>query len=140
MACGHDPSGYAASCMNNDFPQFIIDSASVESGTFPSSRAEDVEEERSAYRSMPSRRLFIYMHNYLLRRLLYVACTRAQGLLYLSHSRSRKIAGESKNVHLSEFVSAIASYNLVRDFVCFPPINQIKPFIMCLVCRWQFSA
>ncbi|CAL1703524.1 unnamed protein product [Somion occarium] len=55
----------------------------VEKGTFPSSRAEDVEEER---------------------RLLYVACTRAQGLLYLSHSTGRMVSGETKPQEISEFI------------------------------------
>ncbi|OJA17125.1 hypothetical protein AZE42_02583 [Rhizopogon vesiculosus] len=60
----------------------------VESGTFPFSRADDIEEER---------------------RLLYVACTRAQTLLYLTHSSKRKVAGESKSRDLSEFIAPIYS-------------------------------
>ena len=39
------------------------------------------------------------------RRLLYVACTRAQTLLYLTHANSRKFAGEARKRDLSEFVS-----------------------------------
>ncbi|OBZ72374.1 ATP-dependent DNA helicase PcrA [Grifola frondosa] len=62
----------------------------VEPGVFPSSRADDIEEER---------------------RLLYVACTRAQGLLYLSHSTSRMFLGEVKPAGLSEFVSAVVLQN-----------------------------
>jgi len=60
----------------------------VEDGTFPFYRTEDIEEER---------------------RLLYVACTRAQGLLYLSHAAVRKVAGETKTKKLSEFVSVITT-------------------------------
>ncbi|KAF8071911.1 P-loop containing nucleoside triphosphate hydrolase protein [Lyophyllum atratum] len=59
---------------------------STEQGTFPFARSEDVEEER---------------------RLLYVACTRAQGLLYLSYSESRNIAGITKDRTVSEFISVV---------------------------------
>lgn len=62
----------------------------VEEGTFPFYRTEDIEEER---------------------RLLYVACTRAQGLLYLSHAAVRKVAGETKTKKLSEFVSVVTNQN-----------------------------
>ncbi|KAH7925501.1 UvrD-helicase-domain-containing protein [Leucogyrophana mollusca] len=55
-------------------------------GTFPFYRADDIEEER---------------------RLLYVACTRAQTLLYLTYSLKRKVAGDAKTKDLSEFVSAV---------------------------------
>lgn len=41
------------------------------------------------------------------RRLLYVACTRAQGLLYLTCSGSRMMNGERMNKEPSEFVKAI---------------------------------
>ncbi|KAL9714066.1 ATP-dependent DNA helicase srs2 [Leucoagaricus gongylophorus] len=58
----------------------------VEAGTFPFYRSEDAEEER---------------------RLLYVACTRAQCLLYLSYTERRKIAGEAKNKTLSPFLTSI---------------------------------
>ncbi|EKM58321.1 uncharacterized protein PHACADRAFT_193443 [Phanerochaete carnosa HHB-10118-sp] len=58
----------------------------VEEGVFPSARAEDPEEER---------------------RLLYVACTRAQALLYLTHASSRMMAGETVSKRLSEFVSVL---------------------------------
>ncbi|KAF9445472.1 P-loop containing nucleoside triphosphate hydrolase protein [Macrolepiota fuliginosa MF-IS2] len=61
---------------------------SVEDGTFPFYRTEDVEEER---------------------RLLYVACTRAQCLLYLSYAKKRKVAGETKNKVLSPFISTVKS-------------------------------
>ncbi|KAI0671645.1 UvrD-helicase-domain-containing protein [Trametes maxima] len=60
----------------------------VEGGVFPSSRSEDTEEER---------------------RLLYVACTRAQGLLYLSHAASRMFSGEYKPQYISPFVGAVRS-------------------------------
>ncbi|KZP25249.1 UvrD-helicase-domain-containing protein [Athelia psychrophila] len=61
----------------------------VEQGTFPFYRTEDVEEER---------------------RLLYVACTRAQGLLYLFHALKRRVGGETKGKNLSEFISAISGH------------------------------
>ncbi|KAI0661646.1 UvrD-helicase-domain-containing protein [Cubamyces menziesii] len=60
----------------------------VECGVFPSTRAEDVEEER---------------------RLLYVACTRAQGLLYLSHTSSRMMSGEYKRQSISPFIGCLRS-------------------------------
>lgn len=48
------------------------------------------------------------------RRLLYVACTRAQGLLYLSYSTSRMFAGETKSKELSEFIYAVLKGDRVR--------------------------
>ncbi|KAE9400182.1 UvrD-helicase-domain-containing protein [Gymnopus androsaceus JB14] len=62
----------------------------VEQGTFPFYRTDDIEEER---------------------RLLYVACTRAQSLLYLSHATQRKVGGETKSKDLSVFVSAVIKEN-----------------------------
>ncbi|KAF5382208.1 hypothetical protein D9615_004383 [Tricholomella constricta] len=59
---------------------------STEQGTFPFARSENVEEER---------------------RLLYVACTRAQGLLYLSHAERRNVAGLTKDRGVSPFISAV---------------------------------
>ncbi|PCH42532.1 UvrD-helicase-domain-containing protein [Wolfiporia cocos MD-104 SS10] len=61
----------------------IVMIPAVEKGTFPSARAEDVHEER---------------------RLLYVACTRAKALLYLTHSTARMMSGEVRPKELSEFV------------------------------------
>lgn len=74
----------------------------VEDGTFPFYRTEDVEEERfvALTESIP---LILKT----IRRLLYVACTRAQCLLYLSHTEKRKIAGETKTQIMSPFLSAI---------------------------------
>ncbi|KAJ6543965.1 P-loop containing nucleoside triphosphate hydrolase protein [Mycena capillaripes] len=66
-----------------EWPVVII--PAVEQGTFPFYRTEDVQEER---------------------RLLYVACTRAQSLLYLSHVSKRKVGGETKTKDISEFISA----------------------------------
>ncbi|OCH89587.1 UvrD-helicase-domain-containing protein [Obba rivulosa] len=60
----------------------------VEKGIFPSARAEDIEEER---------------------RLLYVACTRAQGLLYLTHADSRMVNGRRNRQMVSEFILAVRS-------------------------------
>ncbi|KAJ6530358.1 P-loop containing nucleoside triphosphate hydrolase protein [Mycena vulgaris] len=66
-----------------EWPVVVI--PAVEQGTFPFYRTDDVQEER---------------------RLLYVACTRAQSLLYLSHVSKRKVGGETKTKEISEFVAA----------------------------------
>ncbi|PSR75571.1 hypothetical protein PHLCEN_2v9051 [Hermanssonia centrifuga] len=70
----------------------------VEKGVFPSARADDIEEER---------------------RLLYVACTRAQGFLYLSHCAVRMAMGQSTDKELSEFITAVqrAEVRLFRDSI-----------------------
>lgn len=47
------------------------------------------------------------------RRLLYVACTRAQGLLYMTFAEKRKVAGDTKAKAISEFISAVVKRNLV---------------------------
>ncbi|KAL0065128.1 ATP-dependent DNA helicase srs2 [Marasmius tenuissimus] len=62
----------------------------VEQGTFPFYRSDDTEEER---------------------RLLYVACTRAQSLLYLSHSSTRKVGGDVKPRDLSTFIESVTEIN-----------------------------
>ncbi|KAI0784570.1 P-loop containing nucleoside triphosphate hydrolase protein [Abortiporus biennis] len=62
----------------------------VENGTFPSPRAEDKEEER---------------------RLLYVACTRAQGLLYLTYANQRMMNGEKLEKYMSNFVNDLSNKN-----------------------------
>ncbi|KAJ3512674.1 hypothetical protein NLJ89_g3394 [Agrocybe chaxingu] len=67
-----------------EWPVVII--PSVDNDTFPFYRTEDIEEER---------------------RLLYVACTRAQTLLYLLYSEKRQVAGKTKNKGLSEFVDDV---------------------------------
>ncbi|KAJ6583195.1 P-loop containing nucleoside triphosphate hydrolase protein [Mycena sp. CBHHK59/15] len=75
-----------AACTGNRLSRvrtFILNT--VEQGTFPFYRTDDVLEER---------------------RLLYVACTRAQSLLYLSHVAKRKVGGETKTKEVSEFVAA----------------------------------
>ncbi|KAL0954493.1 hypothetical protein HGRIS_003461 [Hohenbuehelia grisea] len=69
-----------------EWPVVLI--PSVEQGTFPFYRCDDVEEER---------------------RLLYVACTRAQALLYLTSASKRLISGETKNTTLSTFVSTVTT-------------------------------
>ncbi|KAJ6463267.1 P-loop containing nucleoside triphosphate hydrolase protein [Mycena vitilis] len=66
-----------------EWPVVII--PAVEQGTFPFYRTDDIQEER---------------------RLLYVACTRAQSLLYLSHVSKRKFGGETKTKDISEFIAA----------------------------------
>ncbi|KAK7050941.1 ATP-dependent DNA helicase srs2 [Paramarasmius palmivorus] len=71
-----------------EWPVVII--PAVEDGAFPFYRSEDKEEER---------------------RLLYVACTRAQCLLYIYHSRTRKIGGDPKPRDLSTFISAVTLKN-----------------------------
>jgi DNA helicase-2/ATP-dependent DNA helicase PcrA len=50
------------------------------------------------------------------RRLLYVACTRAQSLLYLSHVSKRKVGGETKTKDISEFISAATKEHSVSVF------------------------
>ncbi|KAF8602376.1 UvrD-helicase-domain-containing protein [Ceratobasidium sp. AG-I] len=69
-----------------EWPVVVV--PAVEGGTYPFYRAEDVEEER---------------------RLLYVACTRAQALLYLTHSSSRMVGGETRKTTLSEFASCVVA-------------------------------
>ncbi|KAJ3796874.1 P-loop containing nucleoside triphosphate hydrolase protein [Lentinula aff. detonsa] len=71
-----------------EWPVVMIPAA--EQGVFPFYRTDDVEEER---------------------RLLYVACTRAQSLLYLSYATQRKVAGETKARDLSPFVSSVVRQN-----------------------------
>jgi hypothetical protein len=85
----------------------------VEAGTFPFYRTEDTEEERFAFFFSPLQ-LRLICH---FRRLLYVACTRAQCLLYLSHVEKRKVAGETKNKLLSPFLATIKQENQVRVFI-----------------------
>lgn len=81
---------------------------SVEQGTFPFYRSDDTEEER---------------------RLLYVACTRAQVLLYLTHAGRRKIGGESKANDLSEFVKAVIDKDTAKTiFTHNKPILHAKEF------------
>ncbi|KAJ7477279.1 P-loop containing nucleoside triphosphate hydrolase protein [Mycena galericulata] len=77
-----------------EWPVVII--PAVEQGTFPFYRTDDISEER---------------------RLLYVACTRAQSLLYLSHVSKRKVGGETKTKEISEFVATATKENPVRAFV-----------------------
>jgi DNA helicase II / ATP-dependent DNA helicase PcrA len=88
--------------------------SAVERGTFPFYRSEDVEEERFV------KSIFLRFLSFmeLFRRLLYVACTRAQGLLYLSYVSGRKVAGARGPRGLSQFVSVILNENEVRgEFV-----------------------
>ncbi|KAF5359087.1 hypothetical protein D9756_003438 [Leucocoprinus leucothites] len=79
----------------------------VEAGTFPFYRTEDMEEER---------------------RLLYVACTRAQCLLYLSHAEKRMVAGETKNKALSPFLTTVKQENELL-------FTDIIPELKFLECR-----
>ncbi|KAG1729658.1 P-loop containing nucleoside triphosphate hydrolase protein, partial [Suillus paluster] len=81
----------------------------VEHGTFPFYRAEDIQEERQGCHCIHSSILTGSS-----RRLLYVACTRAQTSLYLTHALMRKVAGVSKTRDLSEFISKIRSQCPVR--------------------------
>jgi len=46
-------------------------------------------------------------------RLLYVACTRAQSLLYLMFAKARVVGGKMQNKQLSKFVSAVSNKNPV---------------------------
>ncbi|CAE6448608.1 unnamed protein product [Rhizoctonia solani] len=84
-----------------EWPVVIV--PAVEGGTYPFYRAEDVEEER---------------------RLLYVACTRAQALLYLTHSSSRMVGGETRKTTLSEFVSCIIRQDLTLFQRDLPPLTK----------------
>ncbi|KAJ3478605.1 hypothetical protein NLI96_g9642 [Meripilus lineatus] len=86
----------------------------VEKGVFPSARAEDVEEER---------------------RLLYVACTRAQGLLYLTHSQNRMVAGEVKASEASEFVTKINNDTVFTSEL--PGLDRREMSVLATV--WQRS-
>ncbi|KAH9821595.1 P-loop containing nucleoside triphosphate hydrolase protein [Melampsora americana] len=63
----------------------------VEDGIFPFYRCNDEESQREE------------------RRLLFVAMTRAQGLLYLSHCRQRMAGAETRNQSISPFVSSLAT-------------------------------
>jgi len=47
------------------------------------------------------------------RRLLYVACTRAQCLLYLLYSEKRQVAGKARTNGLSEFIDVPREKNPV---------------------------
>ncbi|KAF9003988.1 P-loop containing nucleoside triphosphate hydrolase protein [Cyathus striatus] len=79
-----------------EWPVVIV--PSVEEGTFPFYRTEDVEEER---------------------RLLYVACTRAQSLLYLTYAAKRKVAGDAQTKELSSFISAVTKRCPVKSSASF---------------------
>ncbi|KAJ3545974.1 hypothetical protein NMY22_g2239 [Coprinellus aureogranulatus] len=67
-----------------EWPVVII--PSVDATTYPFIRSEDEDEER---------------------RLLYVACTRAKALLYLTRATTRRVAGDTKARGLSKFVQTI---------------------------------
>ncbi|KAG7451185.1 UvrD-helicase-domain-containing protein [Guyanagaster necrorhizus] len=87
-----------------EWPVVIIPAA--EEGTFPFHRSEDIAEER---------------------RLLYVACTRAKGLLYLLNVAERKIAGNLMERSLSYFVSHVIKEDetvLTLDDLCTFPKGE----------------
>jgi hypothetical protein len=67
----------------------------------------------------------------LISRLLYVACTRAQGLLYLTYAVKRKIAGVEKPRELSGFVSSVLKKNPVYSNPSFrsPIIDPISTMV-----------
>ncbi|EFI27904.1 ATP-dependent DNA helicase pcra [Coprinopsis cinerea okayama7 len=71
-----------------EWPVVFIPSA--DSSTYPFIRSEDEDEER---------------------RLLYVACTRAKSMLYLTRTTSRKVAGDVKQKQLSKFIANILDKN-----------------------------
>ncbi|KIM39808.1 hypothetical protein M413DRAFT_74334 [Hebeloma cylindrosporum] len=73
-----------------EWPVVMVPSADQD--TFPFYRTEDVDEER---------------------RLLYVACTRAQTLLYMLYSHTRQVAGKTKQKKLSDFILAARGKNEV---------------------------
>ena len=51
------------------------------------------------------------------RRLLYVACTRAQFLLYLTHATQRKVSGIDKETSLSTFLAKVRSNPQVNTII-----------------------
>ncbi|KZT02552.1 UvrD-helicase-domain-containing protein [Laetiporus sulphureus 93-53] len=67
-----------------EWPVVII--PAMEEGTFPAPHSDDRDEER---------------------RLLYVACTRAQCLLYVTHADRRMIAGKYQTKRMSRFLSTV---------------------------------
>lgn len=60
------------------------------------------------------------------RRLLYVACTRAQCLLYILYSRNRQVAGQTKSKTLSEFISAVCEKEIVCTVISLPALDRIN--------------
>ncbi|KAJ3820348.1 P-loop containing nucleoside triphosphate hydrolase protein [Lentinula raphanica] len=95
-----------------EWPVVMIPAA--EQGIFPFYRTDDVEEER---------------------RLLYVAGTRAQSLLYLSHAIQRKVAGETKTRDLSPFLSSVVKQNPPL-FVNVPPqFSDVDRKVICQVLK-----
>lgn len=52
--------------------------------------------------------------DYTPRRLLYVACTRAQVLLYVLHADKRIVAGKTKVKRLSEFIDSVRKKDEVQ--------------------------
>ncbi|KAG8816563.1 hypothetical protein FRC17_000283, partial [Serendipita sp. 399] len=86
---------------------------SVEQGTFPFYRSDDIEEER---------------------RLLYVACTRAQIMLYLTHANKRKLGGESKATDLSDYLKDVLKKGPKGTFADTRPTVGYKEFsVLCRV-------
>ena len=61
------------------------------------------------------------------RRLLYVACTRAKCLLYLSHATTRMISGEDKATSISRFMATVRSNPQVRIEVRYSPRHLLTP-------------
>lgn len=96
----------------------MLESVAVECGVFPSARSEDEEEERLACLVFLFPTVLSEIDLASCRRLLYVACTRAQGLLYLTHATSRMVAGEQKPAELSPFIATVRSDAKVCASVC----------------------
>jgi hypothetical protein len=63
-------------------------------------------------------------------RLLYVACTRAQGFLYLTHASSRMAGGETKKRSISTFVSALSK----AARVCLPSRLALLMLMAVIAC------
>ncbi|KAG6851096.1 hypothetical protein H0H93_000976 [Arthromyces matolae] len=76
----------------------------IEKGTFPFARSDDEEEERFVQRTSAKAQLRLTPK---FRRLLYVACTRAQGLLYLTCSETRNVAGKKGERVVSPFITIV---------------------------------
>ncbi|EIM91037.1 UvrD-helicase-domain-containing protein [Stereum hirsutum FP-91666 SS1] len=86
----------------------------VEKDIFPFYRTEDTEEER---------------------RLLYVACTRAQGLLYISNVVGRMHGGKVKFTQVSEFISAVLKDDLTLTTTQPPAMNYPEVEVISRVLR-----
>lgn len=75
----------------------------MEKGVFPAARAEDEEEERCVHFTICNTHVLTSEY----RRLLYVACTRAQIFLTVSYAASRFTYGMEQVKEISPFISCL---------------------------------